>query len=211
MRKFILLIFLIVFVGCTPPDPPSLEEPISNDSLIIIGSIVVEDDYYTEVPGVHFEGIEVAILGEIIENGQLKKKGFWTKTDENGYFYLLNMPRGQYALTGIRLYLNNQSLLVITNSLFTQESEFEIANGDHIPFMGNYFDISPKGRVVNLQTNYFSVDTQSRGYRDLKYFRRSSIHGLRLIDGIKLEMNPPNKYYSDLFSGSAWAEILKKN
>lgn len=209
MKKFILLIFLMAIIGCTPPDPPALEAPISADSMLIIGSVVVEDDYYTDVPGVHFEGIDVAILGEVLEDGQIKKKGFWAKTDENGYFYLLNMPRGQYALTGIRLYLGDQTLLVITNSLLTQNSEFKIATGDHIPFSGNYFDISPEGRVVNLQTNYFSVDTQSRGYRDLKYFRRNSIKGLRLIDGIKLEMISPDRYYGNLFAGSPWAEILE--
>jgi hypothetical protein len=209
MKKKLVLFLLIAIAGCTPPAPLRLEEPVSGDSMLVIGAIVVEDDYYTEIPGVHREGIDVAVLGQFVAHGQLIKKGFWTKTDENGYFYLMNLPRGEYALTGIRLYLSDQKLLVITNSLMTQDSEFEVTPGDHIGFTGDFFDISPEGRVVNLQTNFFSVDTQSRGFFDLKYFRRNSIQGLRLIDGLKLEMIPADKYFSTLFAGSTWADILE--
>lgn len=210
MYKPLLLVFILAITGCTPPDSPQLTEPVSDEAMIVVGAVIVEDDYYTEIPGVHREGIDVAILGQFIENGQLVRKGFWTKTDENGYFYLLNLPPGEYALTGVRLYLSDQSLLVIANSLMTPESEFEIESGDHIGFTGNYFDISPEGRVINLQTNFFSVDTESRGYRDLKYFRRTSIHGLRPIDGIKLEMMEPVRYFKSVFAGNIWSEILGK-
>jgi hypothetical protein len=155
--------------------------------------------------------IEVAILAEIEENGAPKTTGYWTKTDENGYFYLLNVPPGKYALTGVRLFLPDQKPLIIANPLTDENSIYQIKPEDHIGFIGNYFDILPRGKVVNLQTNYFSVDAESRVYYDVKYLRRKAFSGLRLVDGTQLDLMPADKYFLNQFAGSGWIEILRQN
>jgi len=206
----VYMIVLFFFSACSVP-PPTIEEPNSEDSFLVIGSVVVEDDFYTNNSGVYIKNVEVAILAEIEENGQTLTRGFWTKTDDNGYFYLANVPPGKYALTGVRVFLDTQRWLTISNPLNSSNDNFEINPNDHISFTGNYFDIQPEGRVVNLQNNYFSIDTQSRGYGDVKYIRRNEIRGMRLINGLNLDLIPVEKYFIRQFSGSSWADIIRES
>lgn len=210
LNSVLALVILISFLACTPP-PIVLDEPASTESFLIIGSAVVEDDYFTEFTGVHLAEVEVALLAEIEENGVTRTKGFWTKTDENGYFYLLNMPPGNYALAAIRVFLNDQTWLVISNPLTSVNDEFTVSDQDYVGFIGNYFDIIPHGRVINLKNNYFSVDEQNRTYREVKYIRRETIQGLRLVDGIHLDLVSPKRYFRTKFAGSGWVEIIKRS
>lgn len=203
-------IFIVLFFACTPPGV-EIEEPTSEELFVVIGSAVVEDDYYTEYTGVHIEDVEVAILGEIVEFGAVKQKGFWTKTDENGYFAITNLPPGKYALTAVRVFLNNQKWVTISNSLTSPDSKFEINEFDHVGFVGNYFDILPQGRVVNLQNNFFSLDNQNQDYLDVKYIRRNEIIGMKLVDGSKLELYPPDRYFAKRFAGSAWVPVIRES
>jgi len=185
--------------------------PIDENSFLVVGSVVVEDEFYTSLSGVHLKDIEVAILAEITQDGNSKTTGYWTKTDENGYFYLINVPPGRYALTGLRLLLNDQSTLVIYNPCTSETDAFRISYSDHIGFIGNYFDIEPNNRVVNLQANYFSIDAESRTYYDVKYFRRNAITGLRMVNGTKLVQISPVRYFKNQFSGTPWADILHES
>lgn len=207
----ILCILLFVFVISCSQTTKFLEEPVDENSFLVIGSVVVEDDFYTPQSGVHLKDIEVAILAEIDEDGNRKTTGYWTKTDENGYFYLINVPPGKYTLTGVRLILNNQSTVVISNPCTSETDVFKISPIDHIGFIGNYFDVFSNNRVVNLQNNYFSIDADSHIYYDVKYFRRNAITGLRLVNGTKLIQISPISYFKNQFAGSSWAELLRES
>ncbi len=207
--KLSILVGLAWWLGCAAPTI-IIEEPVG-DAFLVIGAVIVEDDYYTKFPGVVKQDIEVAILAEIEENGVTKTTGYWAKTDENGYFYLLNVPPGKYALAGVRLFLSDQKPLVIANPLTDENSIYQIKPEDHLGFIGNYFDILPRGKVVNLQTNYLSVDAESRTYYDVKYLRRKAFSGLRLVDGRQLDLMPAEKYFLYQFAGTGWIEMLRPN
>lgn len=206
-----LYIFLFLFVISCAQSKKMIEFPADENSFLVVGSIVVEDDFFTSLSGVHLKDIEVAILAEITEDGNPKTTGFWTKTDENGYFHLMNVPPGKYALTGLRLILSDQSVLVISNPCTAETDVFKIAFNDHIGFIGNYFDIFPNNRVVNLQANYFSLDADSRTYYDVKYFRRNAITGLRMVNGTRLVQISPVRYFMNQFAASAWADLLRES
>ena len=204
-----VIVIVSVFIGCSVP-PPTIDEPVSEDTYIVMGAVILEDDYFTNFPTVYLGDIEVAILAEYVEDGIPKTAGYWARTDENGYFYLANVPPGRYALTGIKVFLNDQTWLVISNPLTEEDSDFEVNFSDHIGFIGSYFDIRPRGRIVNLQNNYFSVDSRSRGYGDVKYLRRRELRGLRLVNGLSYDLIPAEKYFIRQFGNSGWADIIRE-
>ncbi len=210
IRRYLCLLLCILVISCAQ-STRVIDTPIDENSFLVVGSVVVEDEFYTSLSGVHLNDIEVAILAEITQDGITKTTGYWTKTDENGYFYLMNVPPGRYALTGLRLNLNDQSTLVINNPCTSETDVFKISYRDHIGFIGNYFDIEPNNRVVNLQANYFSIDADSRTYYDVKYFRRKAITGLRMVNGIKLVQISPIRYFKNQFAGTPWADLLRES
>ncbi|MCK5737933.1 hypothetical protein KAH55_02080 [bacterium] len=211
VSKYIILpLLLIIMVMACTPTPIKIAEPES-DKMLVIGAVVVEDDYFTPNTGVHLDDIEVAVLAEYVKDGKLKTTGYWARTDPNGYFYLTNVPRGNYALTGLRFILTDGSELVIFNSLTSPDDNFRISEFSHIGFIGNYFDIEPHGSLINLQTNYFSLDEQSRSFLDVKYFRRKSIDGIKMVDGNILEMVPTQNYFLRKLGGTGWARIIEES
>ncbi len=207
----VLYLLLLIFVISCAQTTKFIEAPVDENSFLVIGSVVVEDDFYTSLSGVHLKDIEVAILAETDQEGTPKTTGYWTKTDDNGYFYLMNVPSGKYTLTGVRMFLSDQSVMVINNPCTSESDVFKISPSDHIGFIGNYFDIIPQNRVVNLQANYFSIDADSHIYYDVKYFRRNAITGLRLVNGTKLMQISPVRYFINQFAGSTWADLLRES
>ena len=189
----------------------TLKEPSSEQSHLVIGAVILEDNYYTQFGSVHLEDIEVAILSETVSEGDIKISGYWTRTDENGFFQLSDVPRGRYAITGIRLYLRNGELLVISNPLNSGKSEFIIQESDHVPFMGQYFKIEPQGRIVNLQNNLFIIEQESRTYYHVEHICQKSFSKRKMVDGSYLEMMPVDAYFLQKYPTSSWGSIIKQS
>lgn len=185
-----------------------LKEPGSEKSMLVIGGVALEDNYFSQFSGVHLEDIEVAILSETIKDGELKTSGHWTRTDENGFFMLSDVPPGRYAITGIRLYLSNGDLTVLSNPLTSGKSKFMLQEGDHVPFIGQYFTIEPQGRMLNLQNNLFIIEQESRTYYHADHICKELFSGRKLVDGSYLEMMPADKYFKQKYPNSAWVSII---
>ena len=91
-----------------------MQEPEAG-KCIVVGALLVEnngvDDFYDAMKS----DITVILVGKSIINGEESIEGYRIKTDENGYFYLPNVPQGAYVLKGIELSLGYKGLTLITS------------------------------------------------------------------------------------------------
>ena len=86
------------------------------------------------------ENIEIAIIGSVIQDGEIKTLGFWATTDEDGYFGVTNVPQGDYAIKGFRTRLIGLGDIIIENELIDpQRNYFELKNYGTISFSGRLF------------------------------------------------------------------------
>lgn len=211
MRIRILFFFIIcMIIFSCGSNIQTLKEPSSDRTFLVIGAVALEDNYYTQFGGVHLEDIEVAILSETISKGEIKLSGHWARTDENGFFVLSDVARGRYTITGIRLYLSNGDLIVLSNPLNSGKSEFVIQEGDHVPFVGQYFKIEPQGRLVNLQNNLFIIDQESRTYYDVKHITQNSFSKRKMLDGSYLGMMSVEQYFLEKYPNSSWRTVIER-
>ena len=128
-----------------------MKSPADDESYLIIGSILVQNNYLSYKAEICRKKIEVAILGKIEENGNVKTTGYWTMTDENGYVFVADVPPGEYTVKGIRLTLSDGNRLVISSPLpMPGNLGFHLQNTEGIVFDGDYFPHEAKGRIMRI-------------------------------------------------------------
>ena len=137
MKKSFFVLLAVVMLSCAAGvHYYKFAEPASDDSLLLIGQIIVEDNQFSGRYDVIKSGIEVAILGR---PGNDRVTGLWAITDKNGYFALANVAKGDYALKGIRLTLSNGARITLSNPLIKEINYFRFNNGENILIEGDYF------------------------------------------------------------------------
>jgi hypothetical protein len=209
-KKFALTFGLAVLIACAA-GIKGLKEPTSENSLLVIGSVVFENNYFDDRAEVYQKGIEVAILARYEEDGKTKTKGYWTTSDENGYFFLSNVPKGQYALKGIRLAMGRGTLLTISNPLRYSGSVYVIQRGEHVIFDGDYFAYEPRGRIVNLEHNYFAIDQTSNRTFHVEHLAQAEVEDQKLVTGKILNLPPVEQYFIEKYPQSSWVPLLEKS
>ncbi|MCR4438998.1 MAG: hypothetical protein QHJ34_14335 [bacterium] len=188
-----------------------LVEPTSENSVLVVGAAFVVNNYYNERFEIYRPSIEVAIMGKVTQNGKEQIKGYWTQTDENGYFALANVPPGQYALKGIRFTLSTGDLLTISNPLRFSGSTYMLQPSSKtiILFDGDYFAFEPKGRVVNMLTNRFIIDRATDRTRHVEHEAASEVRELKSPTGQVWTFPKPPEYFIQKYPQSAWVPALK--
>ncbi|MDZ7270156.1 MAG: hypothetical protein ONB17_00935 [candidate division KSB1 bacterium] len=188
-----------------------LVEPSSDNTVLIVGAAFVVNNYYNERFEVYRPSIEVAIMGKVIEGGKEQIKGYWTQTDENGYFALANVPPGRYALKGIRFTLSTGDLLTISNPLRFSGSTYMLQPSSKtiILFDGDYFAFEPKGRVVNMLTNRFIIDRATDRTRHVEHEASAEVPEFRSPTGQVISFPKPPEYFINKHPQSAWVPALK--
>ena len=203
--QFFAIVFVIFAFGLSCSSTlPDIEEPVDNNCLII-GSIIFDVNGYQDVNSTFHENIEVAIVGSVIDKGQEKRVGYWVQTDENGYFFLANVPPGAYALKGFRTNSIDLSEIVVVNELTDpQRNYFELSNSGAIPMTGNLLDVRSKNRIVNFKHNIFTL------YRNglAKFQRLNRVRNYKLSAGDIIDFPPVPSYFLDKFPASAWSKFL---
>jgi len=179
-------------------------EPEDGESMIVVGRIIVEDNYYTE----HFEvitaGIEVAVYGKT-EDGQ--KLALWTQSDKNGYFALANVPKGEYTLKGFRATLLNGTRVTISNPLLGERKHFHINQNENILFEGEYFAFESTGRVISLKHNLFRLNPQQSMF-PLESKTLQILEKVKLVDDRILTDEPVELYFVGKYPESEWTDEL---
>ncbi len=188
-----------------------LVDPETDDQVLAIGAIVLENLGYNERFEVYLDEIEVALYGKVQQNGKEKTVGLWTKTDENGYFCFPNLAPGQYALKGIRFILTSGELLTISNTLDFSGSNFMLQRPEKnlIIFDGNHFAHEVEGRILNLGINYFAVDRQSPSNRRVRFEEKVEYPDFRSQSGESYNFITPEQYFVKTYPESGWKSVLE--
>jgi len=201
-----VVLALLLVQSCAGP-VSQLHDPKGEQSCLIIGSVIADVFQYKGITRTYKYGIDVAIVGRVIENGQERIRGFWAKTDARGYFALSNVPPGEYALKGFRVYvIAGEYSLTVINDLKSPEDRYYIKSSRYIPFTGQYFKYRPRNRIVNLQHNYFILDRgQTVHHRELH-----RLSGFQLVTGRYLTEPSVPEYFLKRFPKSRWVPFLTK-
>ncbi len=207
MKKIILVVLAGLFMGCAA-GLSGFKEPTADDTMLVIGQVILEDNYYTEEIGVYKDDIEVAILGKTTEG---KTIALWATTDENGYFAVANAPRGEYALKGIRTLIGTGSLVTITNRLRLSTDVYMISSRPQVLFNGQYFPFEPVGRIASLQHNIFQLDRMSKTTNQVNYTFKYTLKDYKLSNGEIINKGPVEEYFIEQYPESAWKPALEES
>ena len=210
MKKLLVVLLLgalAYIVGCAS-SVSGFKEPTSDDTMIVVGRVIIEDHYYTQETGVYKEGLEVAIYGKTDEG---KEVGLWTVTDEDGYFAVADLPKGQYALKGVRALIGRGTQVTITNRLRLSSDQYMVTSKPTIIFSGQYFPFEPTGRVISLQHNIFRLDRMSAQTNQVNYKYKHSLQNYELVNGEVLNDGPVEKHFIEKYPDSAWRPLLEES
>ena len=210
MRAWINVLLILVIaalMGCAGTASHGFKEPTSEETMLVVGAVILEDNYYTEEVAVYKKSIEVAVMGKS-EAGE--KLAFWTTTDENGYFAIADVPKGEYALKAIRILIGRGSFVTIENRLRVSSDVYMLSSKQTVIFRGEYFPFEPKERVVSLQHSHFVLDRMSQSTRRVNYLAKSRLQDLKLVSGETYSAGPVEEYFVQKYSESAWVPHLKK-
>ena len=197
--QVIILFFGINLIACST-SVQMLPEPIEKKNLLI-GSIIFDINGYLDTFLTVCDNIEVAVIGRYFEDGRLKNFGQWATTDKEGYFYIANVPEGEYAIKGFRVFVMGLGNLKIINELNDpRQNYFELRNEDIINFGGELFDTKSNRRIVNLNHNIFTIDHTEI----IKFRRYERLRDYKLSTGEIIDSPPVPVYFMDKYEGSAW-------
>jgi hypothetical protein len=204
-RKYLLAAFLFIIIfGACITSRKMLPEPIENRKLLI-GSLIFDIDGYEDNFTTIRHNIEVAIVGRFVKDGNLQNFGRWTVTDENGYFFIPNIPDGEYAIKGFRTHLIGIGNIVIENELIDPERNyFELKDQDVISFTGHIFDTRPNHRIINFKHNIFTFHRSGI----IDHDRHDRIQNLKLSTGEVIDCLQVPIYFLEKFEGSGWENYL---
>ena len=203
----------VVFVACglllgCSAGIQSLKGPTGDESYLLVGSILFQNNYLNDRAEVYRKGIEVAILGRVEESGKADIIGHWTMTDENGYFFVADVQPGQYVVKGIRLTLSDGTRLVISSPLRLPASVgFQLQEGENIVFEGDHFPHRARGRIMNLEHNYFTIDNN----RTIGHATRQAAQDLQLVTGERIDLPRVEEYLLQKYPDSGWTSFLKES
>lgn len=199
-----LLVLLVLIYGCAAT-LPKLEEPVEGKNLII-GSVIFENNGYQNRNDVYFDGIEVAVIGIYKENGEEKVFGKWTVTDKNGYFFIPNVPDGRYGLKALRINMSGQAYLTIVNEFRTKVDNYKVWPTEQVAFSGEFFDVKPQNRIINLKHNYFTFFQN----QEIRYGSYDKIDQFQASTGELISRPMIFKYFIDNYPQSGWKQYLQK-
>ena len=199
---------LLIFVTGCAETYKGFTEPTSENSMLVVGRVIVEDKGYTEKPEVYKERIRIAIYGKS-EDGS--ETGVWATTDENGYFVLANLPKGEYVIKALRLTVGAGQLLIIENRLSFSDDPYIITNREFFIFDGEYFPFEPVGRIQSLKHHIFTLDQSNRNILIVRNMALYKLKDIELHNGEVLNAEPVERYFIKKYPNSAWNKFLEES
>ena len=206
IRNIAVSALAISLLMCTAGGRVVLTDPV-DDNVLIIGNIIFENDNWQDRKDIFKDRIEVALIGSVIKNGKEETVGFWTETDENGFFFYPNAPNGKYELKAIRFYMPGGLYFgLIKEFRATSENYQRIGNPQNIMFTGSMFNKEAVNKIVNLKFNYFSIfpngEIQHGYYDQIKDLTMSTGEVLNTPLIYEYFLNKPE------FANSGWLPLL---
>ena len=203
-RSILFMLIISIFIISCSSSVQMLPEPVENKNLLI-GSLMFDIDGYEDNFTTIRQNIEFVIIGRFVQDGTIKKFGQWVTTDENGYFFIANVPDGEYAIKGFRTHLIGLGNLIIENELIDpQRNYFELRNKDVISMTGELFDVRSDQRIVNFRHNIITLHRS--GIIDNRRYAR--LQEVKLSTGEVLNSPPIPIYFLEKFEGTGWENYL---
>ncbi|MDZ7264736.1 MAG: carboxypeptidase-like regulatory domain-containing protein [candidate division KSB1 bacterium] len=204
LKLLLLALFsLLAHLTCSTTGQ-MLPEPLPGQNLII-GSLLLDIDGYQDNFASIEKNIEVAIIGRYEKDGQIQRFGQWATTDENGYFYLPNIPAGEYAIKGFKTRWSGLGDLTIANELVDpQRNYYERLESDIIPFTGDLLQVRSDRGVINFGHNIFTLHRS--GIVRLQHYDR--VRDVKLATGEIIQKPPVPYYFAEKFADTGWENIL---
>ncbi len=201
----LLFIFLLIFLLNCSSSLQMLKEPVDQKNLII-GSLIFDVNGYQDNFVTVKENIDVAIIGRVVKDGEIKTLGFWTITDEYGYFSLANVPNGEYAIKGFRTRVIGIGDIIIENELVDpQRNYFELKRQGVVCFSGSLFVTKTNQRVVNFKNNLITLNTKEF----VQFERLNRLNDVKLTTGEIVDELPVPVHFFEKYEQSGWAKYLE--
>lgn len=202
MKKYLIHLFCLIILlqlGCATKQPLVLEEPQPGMSLLV-GAVLVENDGVEDVYESHKADIDVVIVGKYTENGQEQKRGFRTKTDENGYFVIQNVPPGSYVLKGIEVDIAFSTRMIISSRWEGTTQIFYPIN-TIIDNTVRHWPPESKNSIIDMGINYFRIDASQLIFDNTFNSMQNSRLG---IEENYYTMPNPVDYYRQKYPDWGW-------
>jgi hypothetical protein len=206
-KMLMFLVILILISGCSQ-SYKGFTEPSAENTMMVVGQVIVEDKGYTEKPEVYKEDLRIAIFGLGADGEEL---GFWARTDENGYFVLSNVPMGEYAVKAVQLTVGSGQFLSIENRLGFSDEPYIIVNREFFIFEGGYFPFEPIGRIQSLKHHIFTLDQSNRNILQVRNMAVYKLNNYELHTGEMLTAEPVETYFIEKYPNSAWKKDLEQS
>lgn len=203
----ITLGFVIFICGCSE-SYKGFTEPTSENSMLVVGRVIVEDKGYTENPQVYKENLRVGIYG-LAEDGT--EIGEWARTDENGYFVLANLPKGEYAIKALQFTVGAGQFVTVENRLGFSDEPYIITNREFFIFEGGYFPYEPTGRIQSLKHHIFTLDQSNRNILQVRNVALYKLKDYQLHTGEVLNAEPVEMYFVKKYPKSGWNKDLEES
>ena len=205
MKKYIILIYLIATFTLSCGSSAKLIEEPEDDKCILIGSIILEIEGYKNRYITAMEDIEVAIVGRYYSEGKEKSFGRWVRTDESGYFFIPNVPQGDFAIRGIQFTDISTGEIQIVNQLLDPTRDYyELNRGDIITLVGLRFDVASNQGVVNMKHNIFNLYTNEL----IDHKRVNELKDYKSVEGSLIYSSPVPLYFQEILQGTGWEKYL---
>ncbi len=203
MKKYLVLLSIIGMLQfqCGGGKQVALTAPVG-DNILVMGGILVENLTFSSLG--RYEtveaGIDLVVLGKSEKDGEIK--GYQIVSDNSGYFYLENVPKGQYIVKGARAILEDQSEVRFMNDWQDNRTRFYklVRPEQVIDFSAVYFPKQEiQGNILNVGIGYFGLEPGSISYKTLTELKTQKLG----TEKVHNRLNPLD-YYKSKFPNSAW-------
>ena len=206
MKKYsfiYLLITSVIILNCGGTGV--VMAPPEEGKNLLMDSILFENIGYSDRYQFFTEDIEVAILGFYEEDGKQKVFGKWVVTDSLGYFFIPNVPDGNYAIKGFRVDIET-GYLTIANDFRSGVSNY-VRTGQNIAFAasGDHFENLSKNHIVNLKHNRFTIHVTG----EIRHGRHDVVTNFKTSSGEAIERPFIHEYFLEKYPDSGWEAIVR--
>jgi hypothetical protein len=202
----------VVIMSCsaTVADLKSFEEP-TETGFLIIGDVLIEN-ISQEFPFRNWDlSSEIIIIGKSMDGSTTL---YSVTTDMNGYFYLPNVPEGQYDLKAVILKPFGAQPIKLVNDFNEINSEYYRMRHPEQPIenTAKWLPPIPKGRIINLGILWFGLreaNIQDYSGKEIgKVLVIKSSENLRskrfYVDGYAYTRKDPLIYLKEKFPNLGW-------
>lgn len=209
----ILMFFLLVIIRCASPSGglKFIEEPKGGD-IVIFGNVIIENINQEFAFDNWDFGAQVVIVGRT--RGDTISH-YTVNTDVLGYYFLPNVPPGQYALKAVILPIPGGVPLKLVNDLSSSSSEFYRMRHPEQPieYTANWLPPNKMdGRILNLGIVWLGMrtaevsdlSTKSIGVIIASKFSESLKTKRFFESGYPYTREDPLTYFKKKFPNSGW-------